>query len=85
MTGGKTARLREIDMKYMALKGFLDPSGYQKRGTEWTGSPERAKELLRGGLIAEFDGAKAAPTAENKMAPPAKNKGRKAPTGSDKA
>lgn len=65
-------------MKYIAKKGFNDPSaegGYQKRGKPWTGPDTRAKELLLLGLIGfpEAEG-KVAPTPSNKMAPAAVNK-----------
>ena len=62
-------------MKYIALKGFNDPAGYQKRGREWTGTPERAKELVRAKLIAEDTGeVKEAPAPDNKMQAKPKNK-----------
>lgn len=65
-------------MKYIALKGFNDPGGYQKRGREWTGTPERAKELLRATLIVEDTGeVKEAPVPDNKMQAEPKNKARK--------
>ncbi|RZZ81403.1 hypothetical protein [Pseudoxanthomonas winnipegensis] len=62
-------------MKYIALKGFNDPAGYQKRGREWTGTPERARELVRAKLIAEDTGeVKEAPAPDNKMRQAPENK-----------
>lgn len=61
-------------MSFIARKGFLNGSEYQRRGRPIDVSGERARELLRLGLIAEA-GGKAAPEPQNKMNPPPENKG----------
>lgn len=61
-------------MSFIARKGFLNGSEYQRRGRPIDVSGERARELLRLGLIAEA-GDKAAPEPQNKMNPPPENKG----------
>ncbi|MGE6916745.1 hypothetical protein [Achromobacter kerstersii] len=61
-------------MSYIALRGFLNGSQYQKRGRPIDVSGERARELQRLGLIAASEG-KAAPAPQNKMRPDANNKG----------
>ena len=60
-------------MSYVSLKGFLNGANYQKRGRPIDVSGERARELLRLGLIGA-NASKAAPTPENKMNPPPENK-----------
>jgi len=60
-------------MSYVSLKGFLNGASYQKRGRPIDVSGERARELLRLGLIGASAG-KAAPTPENKMNPAPENK-----------
>lgn len=62
------------EIKVKTRKGFLNAGVYAKRGTEITVSEIRAKELLRNGLIEEFE-MKSAPTPENKKAPEPANKG----------
>lgn len=59
-------------MSYIARKGFLNGSEYQRRGQPIDVSGERARELLRLGLIAEA-GGNAAPEPQNKMAPVSSN------------
>ncbi|CAB3860888.1 hypothetical protein [Achromobacter denitrificans] len=59
-------------MSYIARKGFLNGSVYQRRGQPIDVSGERARELLRLGLIAEA-GDRAAPEPQNKMAPAPSN------------
>lgn len=61
-------------MSFIARKGFLNGSEYQRRGRPIDVSGERARELLRLGLIAEA-GDKVAPEPQNKMKPPPDNKG----------
>lgn len=60
-------------MSYVSLKGFLNGADYQKRGRPIDVSGERARELLRLGLIGASAG-KAAPTPDNKMTPAPENK-----------
>ena len=69
-------------MSFIARKGFLNGSEYQRRGRPIDVSGERARELLRLGLIAEV-GDKAAPASQNKMNPPPENKGAGAPPAAD--
>ncbi|WPQ35109.1 hypothetical protein [Achromobacter xylosoxidans] len=69
-------------MPFIALKGFLNGSEYQRRGRPIEVSGERARELLRLGLIAEA-GEKAAQEPQNKMNPPPENKGGGAPLAAD--
>lgn len=59
-------------MSYIARKGFLNGSVYQRRGQPIDVSGERARELLRLGLIAEARD-RAAPESQNKMAPAPSN------------
>ncbi|MEN5159695.1 hypothetical protein [Achromobacter spanius] len=69
-------------MSFIARKGFLNGSEYQRRGRPIDVSGERARELLRLGLIAEA-GEKAAPEPQNKVKPPPKNKGVGEPPAAD--
>lgn len=62
------------DITVKTRKGFLNEGVYAKRGTEITVSEIRAKDLLRNGLIEEFE-MKSAPAPENKKAPEPANKG----------
>ncbi|CAB3904793.1 hypothetical protein LMG26858_04424 [Achromobacter anxifer] len=59
-------------MSYIARKGFLNGSEYQPRGRPIDVSGERARDLLRLGLIVEA-GDTAAPEPQNKMAPAPRN------------
>ncbi len=69
-------------MSFIARKGFLNGSEYQRRGRPIDVSGERARELLRLGLIAEAE-EKAAPGLQNKMNPPPENKGAGVPPAVD--
>ncbi|UAN03061.1 hypothetical protein [Achromobacter mucicolens] len=69
-------------MSFIARKGFLNGSEYQRRGRSIDVSGERARELLRLGLIAEVED-KAAPASHNKMNPPPENKGAGDPPAGD--
>jgi len=71
-------------MSFIARKGFLNGSEYQRRGRPIDVSGERARELLRLGLIAGA-GGRAAPEPQNKMNPPPENKGAGGPPAADHA
>lgn len=61
------------DIEVRTLKGFNNQGSYAKRGSTITVDELRARELLRNGLIEEYD-MKQAPTPENKAAPVQKQK-----------
>ncbi|WP_047305227.1 hypothetical protein [Pseudomonas fluorescens] len=65
------------DIKVKTIKGFLNEGAYAKRGSEITVDEMRARDLLRNGLIEEYD-VKKAQEPENKKAPEPVNKGGKA-------
>ncbi|MCY1522019.1 hypothetical protein D9M68_568630 [compost metagenome] len=62
------------DVSVKTKAGFINQGVYAKRGSTIVVSEERAKELLRGGLIEDFAGEKAAPPPENKPAPKPRTK-----------
>lgn len=64
------------DVKVKTIKGFNNGDVYAKRNTEITVDEQRARDLLRNGLIEEFD-VKKAEEPENKKAPEPANKGGK--------
>lgn len=64
----------EVTVK--TIKGFNDNGTYAKRNTEITVDEFRARDLLRNGLIEDYD-VKKAEEPENKKAPEPANKGGK--------
>ncbi|MPS97501.1 hypothetical protein [Pseudomonas sp.] len=64
------------DIKVKTIKGFNNEGVYAKRNTEITVDELRARDLLRNGLIEEYD-VKKAEEPENKKAPEPTNKGGK--------
>lgn len=64
------------EVKVKTIKGFINGGVYAKRGTEITVEESRARDLLRNGLIEEYD-VKKAEVPENKKAPEPANKGGK--------
>ncbi|AGN83341.1 hypothetical protein [Pseudomonas putida] len=64
------------DIKVKTIKGFNNEGVYAKRNTEITVDELRARDLLRNGLIEEYD-VKRAEEPENKKAPEPTNKGGK--------
>lgn len=64
------------DIKVKTIKGFNNEGVYVKRNTEITVDELRARDLLRNGLIEEYD-VKKAEEPENKKAPEPTNKGGK--------
>lgn len=64
------------EVKVKTIKGFLNGGIYAKRGTEITVDELRARDLLRNGLIEEYD-VKKAEEPENKKAQEPANKGGK--------
>lgn len=67
------------DVKVKTIKGFNNDGAYVKRNQEITVDELRARDLLRNGLIEEYDVKKAA-EPENKKAPEPANKGGKSAT-----
>lgn len=64
----------EVTVK--TVKGFLNGGVYAKRNMEITVDEMRARDLLRNGLIEDYD-VKKAEEPENKKAPEQANKGGK--------
>lgn len=64
------------DVKVKTIKGFNNDGQYAKRSTEITVDELRARDLLRNGLIEDYD-VKQAQEPENKKAPEPTNKGGK--------
>lgn len=64
------------DIKVKTIKGFNNEGVCAKRNTEITVDELRARDLLRNGLIEEYD-VKKAEEPENKKAPEPTNKGGK--------
>lgn len=64
------------DIKVKTIKGFNSEGVYAKRNTEITVDELRARDLLRNGLIEEYD-VKKSEEPENKKAPEPANKGGK--------
>lgn len=64
------------DVKVKTIKGFINEGQYAKRNTEITVDELRARDLLRNGLIEEYD-VKKAEDPENKKALEPANKGGK--------
>jgi len=64
------------DIEVRTLKSFLTDEGYVKKHTTITVDEFRARELLRNGLIEDYD-MKKAEVPENKKAPEPSNKGGK--------
>jgi len=64
------------DVKVKTIKGFNNGGTYVKRNQEITVDELRARELLRNGLIEDYD-VKKAQEPENKKAPEPANKGGK--------
>ncbi|HEN8733330.1 hypothetical protein N5K35_13865 [Pseudomonas sp. GD03651] len=64
------------DIKVKTIKGFNNGGAYVKRNQEITVDELRARDLLRNGLIEEYDVKKSA-EPENKKAPEPANKGGK--------
>jgi hypothetical protein len=64
----------EVSVK--TIKGFNNDGVYAKRGSTITVDEQRARDLLRNGLIEEYD-MKKAEEPENKKAPDPANKGGK--------
>ncbi len=67
------------DVKVKTIKGFKNGGAYVKRNQEITVDELRARDLLRNGLIEEYDVKKAA-EPENKKAQEPANKGGKSVT-----
>lgn len=67
------------DIKVTTKKGFLNAGEYVKKGRDITVDEFRAKELLRNGLIEEYD-VKQAVEPENKQAKQSDNKAAPAAT-----
>ncbi|MDH0043710.1 MULTISPECIES: hypothetical protein [Pseudomonas] len=67
------------DVKVKTIKGFNNGRAYVKRNQEITVDELRARDLLRNGLIEEYDVKKAA-EPENKKAQEPANKGGKSVT-----
>ncbi|HGY9636454.1 MULTISPECIES: hypothetical protein [Pseudomonas] len=67
------------DVKVKTIKGFNNGGAYVKRNQEITVDELRARDLLRNGLIEEYDVKKAA-EPENKKAQEPANKGGKSVT-----
>lgn len=67
------------DIKVKTIKGFNNGGAYVKRNQEITVDELRARDLLRNGLIEEYDVKKSA-EPENKKAPEPANKGGKSAT-----
>lgn len=65
----------EVSVK--TIKGFNNDGVYAKRGSTIKVDEQRARDLLRNGLIEEYD-VKKAQEPENKKAPDPANKGGKA-------
>lgn len=63
--------MAEVEVK--TLKGFNNQGSYAKRGATIVVDELRARELLRNGLIEEYE-MKQAPAPENKAAPVQKQK-----------
>lgn len=61
------------DVKVKTVKGFNNDGVYAKRGSSITVDEQRARDLLRNGLIEEYD-VKNAEEPENKKAPEPANK-----------
>ncbi|HDS0941341.1 TPA: hypothetical protein QDZ12_004660 [Pseudomonas putida] len=64
------------DVKVKTIKGFNNGGAYVKRNQEITVDELRARDLLRNGLIEDYD-VKKALEPENKKAPEPANKGGK--------
>ncbi|HFQ8052584.1 TPA: hypothetical protein ACHTCR_004452 [Pseudomonas putida] len=64
------------DVKVKTIKGFNNGGAYVKRNQEITVDELRARDLLRNGLIEDYD-VKKAEEPENKKAPEPANKGGK--------
>ncbi|UVL65044.1 hypothetical protein [Pseudomonas sp. B21-031] len=64
------------DVKVKTIKGFNNGGAYVKRHQEITVDELRARDLLRNGLIEEYD-VKQASEPDNKKAPEPANKGGK--------
>ncbi|MDM3891740.1 MULTISPECIES: hypothetical protein [Pseudomonas] len=64
------------EVKVKTIKGFNNDGQYAKRNTEITVDELRARDLLRNGLIEDYD-EKQAQEPENKKAPEPTNKGGK--------
>jgi hypothetical protein len=64
------------DVKVKTIKGFNSGGQYAKRNTEIIVDELRARDLLRNGLIEEYD-VKKAQEPENTKAPEPANKGGK--------
>ncbi|MBA6150076.1 MULTISPECIES: hypothetical protein [Pseudomonas] len=67
------------DVKVKTIKGFNNGGAYVKRNQEITVDELRARDLLRNGLIEEYDVKKAA-EPENKKGQEPANKGGKSVT-----
>lgn len=68
--------MSEVSVK--TIKGFNNDGVYAKRGSTIKVDEQRARDLLRNGLIEEYD-MKKAEESENKKAPEPTNKGAKPP------
>jgi len=66
----------EVNVK--TVKGFNNEGVYAKRNSEITVDEQRARDLLRNGLIEEYD-MKQASEPQNKQAPEPTNKSGKPP------
>lgn len=64
------------EVKVKTIKGFNNGGAYVKRNQEITVDELRARDLLRNGLIEDYD-VKKAQEPENKKAPELANKGGK--------
>ncbi|WP_049696614.1 hypothetical protein [Pseudomonas fulva] len=64
------------EVKVKTIKGFNNGGAYVKRNQEITVDELRARDLLRNGLIEDYD-VKQAQEPENKKAPEPTNKGGK--------
>ncbi|UXH41251.1 MULTISPECIES: hypothetical protein [Pseudomonas] len=64
------------EVKVKTIKGFNNDGQYAKRNTEITVDELRARDLLRNGLIKDYD-VKKAQEPDNKTAPEPANKGGK--------
>lgn len=62
------------DITVKTTAGFNNLGVYAKRGSEIVVSAERAKDLLRAGLIEDYTVQKSASAPDNKQAPVAENK-----------